>query len=206
MTTGASVYKVTNLINNKVYIGVAKNFNSRKSSHVCEAFTRKNKKYPFYGALSKYGINNFTWEIVHEDNDWSNAMNVMEEHFIRKFNSHYVDGHGYNMTYGGKGTKGYKPTDETKTNISKALKGKPAWNKGKKCEYTSERNRKNRGIKRPHTWKEYKMTSPDGKEFVIKGLKSFCEENGLHIGNVCSVAHGRLNHYKGWRCEMVGKY
>lgn len=53
--------------------------------------------------------------------------------------------------------------------------------------------------------KEYIVTDPHGKIFIIKNLKQYCKDNNLNNGNMCSVAKGKLNHYKGWKCEYLHK-
>jgi hypothetical protein len=45
--------------------------------------------------------------------------------------------------------------------------------------------------------KSYKITDPNGKEFVITNLSKFCRENNLDQGNMCS------NRTKGWTCIKV---
>ena len=55
----SGIYKITNLINNKIYIGSTCNFKDRKSKH-------KNKKTNtmISRAISKYGWDNFLFEII----------------------------------------------------------------------------------------------------------------------------------------------
>lgn len=119
-----TIYKVTNTINGKAYIGFDSNWPSRKSVHICEAITRQNKKYPLYRAIKKYGVDSFTWEILHQSADREHTLNTMEKKFIMEQNTHFRDGHGYNMTYGGEGAFGWVPSQETRERISKAKRGK----------------------------------------------------------------------------------
>jgi len=37
-----------------------------------------------------------------------------EKEYIKQYNSHYIEGNGYNMTYGGEGTNGYIYTEDDK--------------------------------------------------------------------------------------------
>ena len=67
---------------------------------------------------------------------------------------------------------------------------------------------KRKGIKtvrkgKPNWCKTYVVTDPDGNKEYIYNLKRFCKEKGLHVGNMCWVAKGRLNHYKGWKCTLI---
>ena len=36
-------------------------------------------------------------------------------------------------------------------------------------------------------------------------MNRFCKENNLHAGAMSTVANGKSNHHKGWRCERYLK-
>ena len=61
------IYCFTNLINNKKYIGsTTQNPNIRFNQHIYNA-THENAhqyNYPLYSAMRKYGLKNFTFEIL----------------------------------------------------------------------------------------------------------------------------------------------
>jgi group I intron endonuclease len=194
-----TVYKITNKKNGKAYVGFDSNWPSRKAVHICEAVTRKNKQYPLYRAIAKYGVDNFEWEILYQSDDRDHTLNVIEEQMIKKHNTHFREGHGYNMTYGGEGTKGWVPTEETRKNISEANMGKKAWNKGKPSPWTTKRNKEGKGGKQPKLLKTYTFLNPDGKLVTFTGLIDFCKINNLHAGNMCSLMNGSLKQYKGWK-------
>jgi group I intron endonuclease len=58
------IYKITNLVNQKVYVGqtVQKNPKMRWYDH--QASARKGKKSPLYNSIRKHGVDNFAWEII----------------------------------------------------------------------------------------------------------------------------------------------
>ena len=126
-----TIYKATNKINNKVYIGFDSNWPHRKNSHKSYY---KSKDTKFYRAIKKYGWVNFEWAILYQSNDKFHTKDVMEKHFINEHNSFR---NGYNSTLGGDGTfgfqnKNYKPsygflgkkhTKETKNLMSKNMIG-----------------------------------------------------------------------------------
>jgi len=195
------VYKATNNINGKCYVGVDKNWPHRKAAHKCAV--KKGSTLVFHNAIRQYGWKNFSWEILEESGNHQLLLNEREPFYINELNTHYLTGNGYNMTNGGDATMGWVPSEETKIKISEANKGRQAWNKGKPSPWTSKRNKEISGIPQQKLKKEYLIISPKKEVFEIKGLLEFCKENGLHAGNMCSVAKGRLKHYKGWKCEPI---
>ena len=60
------IYKITNIINNKVYIGLTTTtIQKRWSTHKRYAIG-KYKNHPLYNAMNLYGINNFTIDKICE--------------------------------------------------------------------------------------------------------------------------------------------
>lgn len=196
-----TIYKATNKVTGKSYIGFDKNWPYRKSAHRCAV--KRGSTLVFHNAIRSYGWEAFEWSILEQSEDGKTLLNEREEFYIRQFNSHYFHGEGYNMTYGGEATLGWVPSEETKEKISKAKRGKVAWNKGKPSPWTSKRNIESKGIEQPYKRKKYIITDPNGVEYNVVGLKKFCEEHELNIGNMCSVAKGTLKHYKNWLCVKV---
>jgi hypothetical protein len=98
-----SIYRVTNNINRKVYIGfTSTTLSGRRADHKFNALRQKeiNK---FYNAIRKYGWDNFSWDIIYQAmepvsmND-SHTLTVMENHFIDEYDSIK---NGYNTLPGG---------------------------------------------------------------------------------------------------------
>jgi len=97
------IYKVTNVINGKVYIGKTKNtLESRKCEHIKKS---KNPKLYFHSALKKYGNDNFVWEVIYECNN-NAELNAAEIKFISEYASNKC---GYNLTTGGDGGYIFSP-------------------------------------------------------------------------------------------------
>jgi group I intron endonuclease len=113
-----SVYKATNKITNKVYIGFDSSWPKRWFWHKSQ-FNKKDTK--FYRAVRKYGWNNFDWEIIYQSKDREHTLKKMESYFITEYNSYKI---GYNSTLGGEGTNGYKQKEEHKRKIAESKIGK----------------------------------------------------------------------------------
>lgn len=114
-----SIYKATNkLLPYKHYIGYTENFGKRQYDHFKYSFHEKmseKREYnsEFHKALREFGWDNFEWEIVYQSLDMIHTLKKMEKHFIVEYKSHFKKGIGYNMTYGGQGTPGYKWSKES---------------------------------------------------------------------------------------------
>lgn len=94
------VYKITNLINNKIYIGVTIDFVKRKQQHL----NPKNDNFPIRKAVLKYGKNNFIIQPLIILNNYNTLLN-WEKFYIAVYNSNNPE-YGYNCTLGGEGTQG----------------------------------------------------------------------------------------------------
>lgn len=90
-----SIYKITNLINGKVYIGQTKNIKRRIREHQQEYSSSATSK--IRNAILKYGIKNFKIEILEKDIE---NYNEREKYWISFYDS--TDRNkGYNITIGG---------------------------------------------------------------------------------------------------------
>lgn len=111
------IYKATNKINNKCYIGQTTTpLKVRITKHISNAL-RDNKNNYFHNAIKKYGKNNFIWEIICE-NVPVELLDIRETMKIIVHHSHMSEGRGYNMNWGGRTRCTYIATDETKKKLS----------------------------------------------------------------------------------------
>lgn len=120
------IYKYTNKINGKVYIGQTNNLQKRFNGHKSEAFNPKSKSYnlPFHCAIRKYGIKNFIYEVLEEieDGESQDFINDREIFFIDFYHSLTTE-NGYNLTVGGDGCPKPPLTYEEKLSRSKLFTG-----------------------------------------------------------------------------------
>lgn len=128
------IYKITNQINGKIYIGkTILPIEKRLKRHFYLADRQTNRH--LYDAINKYGKENFIIELI-EECEYSLA-NEREIFYISLYNSNNNE-FGYNMTIGGDGGRmpeeslkkmilkktGIKLSEEHKRKISEANKGK----------------------------------------------------------------------------------
>jgi len=89
------IYLITNILNNKVYIGSTTKLPSRRwSEHKCAAFSN-NSQYSIHQALRKHGKENFKFEILFCTRNIDN-LEIIENDFITIYNSLNFKT-GYNM-------------------------------------------------------------------------------------------------------------
>jgi group I intron endonuclease len=213
-----SIYKFTNIINGKVYIGYTNNTTKRYKTHKTKSQLLKSA---FYDAIKSYGWDNFSFEIIYQSKDGEHCHNTMEEYFIREYKSHIDEGFGYNLTYGGEGQK--SPTKETRWKIGSANRGKtrgPLSEETKlKIGYSNSQKKRtpeerehlrqiNLGKKQSEETKlkrskSYIITSPTGKTQEIRNLNQFCIDNNLNQGAMAAIARGKPAKHKGWTCSFI---
>lgn len=128
------IYKITNKVNGKVYIGQTTVPLELRWKHHCKIKTKRCCPL-IRAAIEKYGPDNFDISVLQLCNS-KVELNIQEAFWIAQYKSF---GQGYNLTSGGDRAE---LAEESKKKISNALKGRPtgrkgkpsgqvAWNKGK---------------------------------------------------------------------------
>lgn len=95
------IYKITNKTNGKVYIGKSCNIERRWREHKSDTFNPNKpdrQEFPLYRAFHKYGIDNFSFEIIEENP--SDINGEREKYWIEHYDSNNSQ-KGYNATLGG---------------------------------------------------------------------------------------------------------
>lgn len=98
------IYKITNIINGKCYIGQSVNIHKRWNNHKSACYNTNAHEYNYYlyRAMRKYGIENFTFEIIEECEQI--LLNEREKFWISYYDTFK---NGYNETEGGDYAKHY---------------------------------------------------------------------------------------------------
>ena len=113
------IYKITNLINNKIYIGqtlrtLEKRISEYKKSLLNKVFFNKY----LYNSFNKYGFDNFKFEVIDTASS-IDELNQKEIKYISEFNSTNKN-IGYNLELGGRNSL---PSPETLEKMSKSHTG-----------------------------------------------------------------------------------
>lgn len=95
------IYCITNLINNKRYVGkTTSSIEERFQEHCRDSVKERCNKRPLYDAMNKYGIDNFKIECLEEVVD-NSLLSEREVYWIDKLQTY--GSNGYNATKGGDG-------------------------------------------------------------------------------------------------------
>lgn len=185
METFYLVYKTTNIINNKIYIGVQ---TSKKLDDIYYLGSGKLLKR----AVKKYGRKSFKKEVMHVFDNIESAY-LKEEEIVN--DSFVARRDTYNVTKGGRGGhKGWKHSTKSKLKISKS-------NIGKKMskEAIEKRAQSRRGKPSPNKGKK--------DSFEVKKRKSIAAQNRNqtlecpHCRAICDNANAAKWHFD--NCSVV---
>ena len=191
------IYKITNQVNSKIYIG------KHSTDNLDDGYMGSG--ILICKAENKYGIENFTKEYL-AFCDTEEKLNWLEKFYIKKYKAREV---GYNLTDGGDGGSGYKHTDEYKKRMSALYKGSGNPMYGKNAEdYMTDDAKKEKHRKVSESNKGKHFMSDEQKQkisHINKGRTSFWKDKHLPEETKQKM---RDNHadFKGEKHPMYGKH
>lgn len=209
------IYKITNKINGKIYIGqtIQKNPWRRIQRHFLE------KEYRgvclIKRAIKKYGKNNFVVEIIYTAINLED-LNQKEQYYIFHFNS--LNPNGYNIKSGGK--NGGKLPQYVIEKIRQKNTGRPSTLKGKKFSKAHKealsRARKGKSRTKNQLEAQKKYYLENGRKVVAINIKTneqfifpttaeaakILKCQAANISRVCNKEQNRSQH-KGWRFHFL---
>ena len=179
MTTG--IYKITNLVNGKVYIGASRRIERRWVDH------KRRASSPIHSDLEAYGLENFKFEVLiecpetmltqwerdmiclYDSDDPEKGYNCKNDRpYSLKNSESHKEKPAWNKGLKMKpcseehkrkiseAKKGHKHTEEAKRRMSESHKGKPAWNRGKPGTTRSEETRRKMSESLKKYWRKKK--------------------------------------------------
>lgn len=173
------IYKITNNINGKVYIGqTQRTFEERVRSYKNEYKFSKRKR-PITDAMKLYGFDNFTFQIVEDNIQSKEELDEKERYYIQMYQS-LCNQNGYNIELGGNSAGKHSP--ETIKKISENQKGSKNHMYGKrgKLNVTSK--------------PIIELTT--GTVFESASLAA--EHFNVNLSHVCSIARGERGSTQGY--------
>lgn len=168
------IYKITNTVTNKVYIGV-----TLRDPHIRWLEHQSRARYThhtsaFHSAIRKYGAESFVLSILEESHDTEYLYKIAESHWITEYNS--IAPNGYNLTSGGDART---MSDQLRAKISLAKMGHIVTEstRAKLSDYNNL---------------QWLVTYTDGKVEQVHNLKQFCRTLNINYGRLCkSKRHKR---------------
>lgn len=188
------IYKITNTINSKSYIGqTIQNVKERFYQHCATKCSQAILNMVIHKAINKYGKSNFTIEVIEEVE--STNLNDRERYWIRYYDSY---NNGYNSTEGGQdGIKLFKNLD-TESIVKEYKSGKSLREIGRLFNVDKQTIkdllvRNNINLR---TTRTYKLSQKD-REDIIKDLSL-----GLSRKEIISKWHIS----KGYLSQLINGY
>jgi len=156
------IYKIQ-FPNGKNYIGqTTTSLKERKRTH--KKCVKSDNTKVLYKALRKYDMVD-TFELIEIDTaDTLEELCEKEIAYIQVYNSYYLNGNGYNMTYGGEGVNGYVPTEDD--NLKNSERGKEYYkNNPEARQHMSE------------SMKEYYKNNPEARQQRGNAIQNYYKTN-----------------------------
>lgn len=210
------IYCVTNLVNNKRYVGQTRYLPQERFRGHCSDAKARSSRRGLARAIRKYGEKSFVVEQLCSVEDQESA-NTVEKNLISRFD---CLSNGYNMLPGGAGKRSvgnpHTKTAEWKKKMSDLRKEKwkdpesrqrmisGRWDgKIKKPSYLPAKLSKEQissAIAKSNSKrsKTYHFISPNGETVTVNHLPSFCKQNQLNSTCMCRVASGSYKTHKNW--------
>lgn len=202
------IYKITNNINGKIYIGqtigtVKNRFDEHCRSSKCNT--------PIDKSIKKYGRDNFLVETIIET-DSIDELNELEIFYIDKYNS-TDKSIGYNICKGGKGTMGYHHRADSCAKMAESRIGifagekNPFYGKHHSEEQRAKWSRERRGRRLTDEWKANLSKTSPNKVAVIctttgERFESMVEAGKRYGINPCYISRicrGKMKRCKGYQ-------
>ncbi len=214
------IYIITNLLNNKQYVGQTTQSIEKRWQRHCWKCTSKNSM-PICKAIFKYSKENFKIEVLTYCTSLI-ELNEKELFYTNELNSWSPN--GYNLRAGdGKGSMsqetkdkiskantGSKRSIETRKNMSDAHRGKVLSPEQKKKISDANKGENNAFYGKKHTQesldklsKIYTIISPKGEIMTIKNMAEHCRKYNLNEGNMNSMVKGNRKSCQGWRLFVL---
>lgn len=197
----SGVYRILNKVNGRIYIGSAKEFKSRLTSHLSSLRRGTHHNKFLQNDFNKCSEEAFVFEVLEvvsgsSDNRKQTEQVYLDENFLR----------GNDLCYNAIKTstvyeykaKRKTPSDETRKKISESRKGIPAWNKGV-CGYQGSPCSEEKKDKISKANKGRKVP----RELVEKQMAARGDYSGLKSHNVKRLTDLSLISPEGIKYETI---
>ena len=201
----SGIYKITNTINKKVYVGQSENLNTRYSKHLYRIKRNEHHNEHLQRSFDKYGEDKFIYEILEETEDLS-LMDLRERFWID-----YYGGINSDDTYNLKDPLLNEHNDYVKSKLSKINTGENNPNYGNK--WSDKQRKKMSESRKGKNWEELygKKKSDEMKKEAAERKKGSTQSDETkekirksNIGDK-NPAYGKGDRQRGDKNPMYGK-
>ncbi len=200
----SGIYKITCTTNNRCYIGSAINLRQRRNDHFSALRRKNHRNRHLQRAWNKYGEQSFIFEVI--ELVLSLFLLEREQYWLDKLKP--FGNRGFNIAIVAGSSLGLETSQSTREKQRIVKIGKPSNRLGVKL--SKETRDRISLTKTGHKFdsevyafrtKTFIVTSPDGTEYTVHGLKRFCEERSLSSSHLVQVAKGKYKQHKGWKAR-----
>jgi group I intron endonuclease len=200
-----TIYKATNVMTDKVYIGfTSRTLKRRIAGHKRDAFSHGSEN-KFHTSIREFGWHSFIFEEIYQAKEdlppkQSHTFKIMEDYFIQEHNS-IID--GYNTCKGGgsypimSGSAhplyGIGHSDDTRQLLRDNHHDVSGFNNPMYGRV---------GEDNPKSVK-FKAVDPNGNVYVVRGINNFASQHNLTGSLIIQVLKKRRPHHKNWKFEYV---
>ena len=173
----AFIYKITNIINNKFYIGYTDYSLERRFNEHQRAALYNCDNMIMHKAIRKYGIENFNIKELCYHPDSYYCLNILEPKYIKKLKPEY------NSTSGGEGIINFHHSQKTKDKIRKLNKNRKVSNETRMKMSISHKGKENSEIHIINVKKAHGIpVKIDGIKFVSHNDAALYATQKYHMG------------------------
>lgn len=210
MKDKSAIYKITNTITNKFYIGSASFVYSRWGQHRKRLRENTHFNKHLQSSWNKYGEESFIFSIIENVIDKKKLIE-REQYWLDKTQC-YNREIGYNINLSASSRLGMKCSEETKKKIRLIVKQNVSLEHLKRMtELARQAN-----LGKPKTqlnlqnWKKSRCRkwiaiAPSGEKYEFCNLSEFCREHNLSQSRMSCVASQKAYRHKGWKCIKLSK-
>lgn len=195
------IYRWTNKVNGKKYVGQTVNPRKRYLQHYNG---ERADSQIIDRAILKYGVENFDYTVlltIHADTreELRGLLDEAEIASIRLEQSYYKTGLGYNMTLGGLSRGNFEHTEETKIKLSRMKKGRLLSETAKRNIAEGHRGLKLSEQHKASLQKAHKADMKHVRQFTAEGvliaeydsIKAAERTTGINRGGISACINGR---------------
>lgn len=134
---GSGIYKITNTVNGKVYIGATSNFDNRWRQHRWQLRKNSHSNSKLQNAWNKHGEESFYFSVIYLCT--REELRLAEQRFLDEY---LAADQGYNLSMVAGSNRGYKHTEATRLRMSQAQLGNRVSDETKKKISEANKGRK----------------------------------------------------------------